>query len=112
MPAVKLMVQALALALNDSRLAPSELDGIIALPSLMSDQHFMMAHAVAQQVPNYDALSFCMTSVGQVFLNSVCLPPSGRSRAPQRHDSSYLGCGRGRSDIRSAGSTTNGLARR
>lgn len=48
--AVALMVQALQLAVRDAGVQMSELDTLIALPSLMSEQHFMIGHAVAQQV--------------------------------------------------------------
>lgn len=48
--AVGLMVEALQLALKDASLQLHDLDTLIALPSLMSDQHFMIGHAVAQQV--------------------------------------------------------------
>ena len=56
-PAVSLMVHALTLALDDAGLDSDHLDGLIALPSLMSDQHFMIAHAVAQQVKEKHAMS-------------------------------------------------------
>lgn len=50
--AVQLMVQALQLAVEDTRglLQMQDIDTVIALPSLMSDQHFMIGHAVAQEV--------------------------------------------------------------
>lgn len=50
--AVELMVQALQQAVEDTRglLTLRDIDTLIALPSLMSEQHFMMAHAVAQEV--------------------------------------------------------------
>jgi hypothetical protein len=50
--AVELMVQALQLAVDDTRglLTMRDIDTLIALPSLMSEQHFMIGHAVAQQV--------------------------------------------------------------
>lgn len=48
--AVTLMVEALHLAVQDAGISLSDLDTLIALPSLMSDQHFMIGHAVAQQV--------------------------------------------------------------
>ncbi|KAF6264332.1 hypothetical protein COO60DRAFT_176474 [Scenedesmus sp. NREL 46B-D3] len=47
--AVALMVEALQLAVQDAGVSISELDMLIALPSLMSEQHFMIGHAVAQQ---------------------------------------------------------------
>jgi len=51
LPAVDLMVKALQLAVEDTRgaLTLRDIDTLIALPSLMSDQHFMIGHAVAQQ---------------------------------------------------------------
>lgn len=51
--AVELMVQALQLAVDDTQglLTMRDIDTLIALPSLMSEQHFMIGHAVAQQVP-------------------------------------------------------------
>lgn len=50
--AVELMVQALQAAVQDTRglLRLQDIDTLIALPSLMSSQHFMIGHAVAQQV--------------------------------------------------------------
>ena len=48
--AVGLMVEALQLAVRDASMGVEDLDTLIALPSLMSDQHFMIGHAVAQQV--------------------------------------------------------------
>jgi hypothetical protein len=48
--AVALMVEALQLAVQDACINISDLDTLIALPSLMSEQHFMIGHAVAQQV--------------------------------------------------------------
>jgi hypothetical protein len=50
--AVQLMVQALQLAVEDTHglLTMRDIDTVIALPSLMSDQHFMIGHAVAQEV--------------------------------------------------------------
>lgn len=50
--AVELMVQALQLAVDDTHglLSMRDIDTLIALPSLMSEQHFMIGHAVAQQV--------------------------------------------------------------
>jgi 3-oxoacyl-[acyl-carrier-protein] synthase III len=48
--AVALMVEALQLAVQDAGVNISDLDTLIALPSLMSEQHFMIGHAVAQQV--------------------------------------------------------------
>lgn len=50
--AVQLMVQALQLAVQDTHgaLTMHDIDTLIALPSLMSDQHFMIGHAVAQEV--------------------------------------------------------------
>jgi hypothetical protein len=50
--AVELMVQALQLAVDDTHglLSMLDIDTLIALPSLMSEQHFMIGHAVAQQV--------------------------------------------------------------
>jgi 3-oxoacyl-[acyl-carrier-protein] synthase III len=51
--AVALMVEALQLAVQDAGLNIGELDTLIALPSLMSEQHFMIGHAVAQQVNHW-----------------------------------------------------------
>lgn len=53
--AVELMVTALQLAVEDTRgtLTLRDIDTLIALPSLMSDQHFMIGHAVAQQVSEF-----------------------------------------------------------
>ena len=48
--ATTLMIQALAEALSDAGIATRELDGLVAIPSLMSDQKFMIAHALATQV--------------------------------------------------------------
>eukprot|EP00878_Enallax_costatus_P005466 GHUV01005737.1.p1 GENE.GHUV01005737.1~~GHUV01005737.1.p1 ORF type:complete len:517 (+),score=149.24 GHUV01005737.1:195-1553(+) len=47
--AVGLMVEALQLAVRDASMKLEDLDTLIALPSLMSDQHFMIGHAVAQK---------------------------------------------------------------
>jgi hypothetical protein len=46
------MVQALQLAVDDTRglLTTRDIDTLIALPSIMSEQHFMIGHAVAQEV--------------------------------------------------------------
>jgi hypothetical protein len=50
--AVQLMVQALQLAVQDTRgaLSMQDIDTLIALPSLMSEHQFMIGHAVAQEV--------------------------------------------------------------
>jgi hypothetical protein len=47
--AVALMIEALRLALRDAKLGIADLDGLVALPSLMAPD-FMIGHAVAQQV--------------------------------------------------------------
>jgi hypothetical protein len=38
---VQLMAQALQIALNDAKLDLNDLDGVIGLPSLMGNNHFM-----------------------------------------------------------------------
>jgi 3-oxoacyl-[acyl-carrier-protein] synthase III len=48
--AVGLMIQALHAALRDAELSLSDIDGVVALPSIMADQHFMMAHQFATEV--------------------------------------------------------------
>lgn len=65
---LSLMLQALSLALadTDGRVAISDLDGLIALPSLMGDHQFMIGHAVA-------------TEAGLFASRSRSNPGSGRS---------------------------------
>eukprot|EP00775_Hariotina_reticulata_P012329 gene12329-12464_t len=46
--AVQLMVQALSAAVKDASMELTDVDMLIALPSLMSKHHFMIGHAVAQ----------------------------------------------------------------
>jgi 3-oxoacyl-[acyl-carrier-protein] synthase III len=65
--AVQLMVQAVNKALADAEVEKSCVDGLIAMPSLMSDRHFMIGHAVASEVG---------------FLTLVPLSPQGPMAAP------------------------------
>lgn len=69
--AVQLMVQALQLAVQDTRglLRLQDIDTVIALPSLMSEHQFMIAHAVAQEV-SIGAV------VGPVCASELCKIPS------------------------------------
>ncbi len=75
--AVELMVQALQLAVEDTQglLSMRDIDTLIALPSLMSEQHFMIGHAVAQQVQYTHNLQG-KTSVAKVYNHSGCAPCS------------------------------------
>jgi hypothetical protein len=45
--AIGYMVEALHAALQDASLSPQDLDGLVAVPSLVSSSHFMQAHVVA-----------------------------------------------------------------
>lgn len=80
--AVQLMVQALQLAVEDTHglLTMRDIDTVIALPSLMSDQHFMIGHAVAQEVrrkqlpslPQAVAVGSCMQCRVSAFPMPAC----------------------------------------
>jgi hypothetical protein len=48
--AVQLMVHALRAAVKDASMELTDVDMLIALPSLMSKHHLMIGHAVAQAV--------------------------------------------------------------
>jgi 3-oxoacyl-[acyl-carrier-protein] synthase III len=81
------MVQALQLAVQDAGVSVSELDTLIALPSLMSEQHFMIGHAVAQQVRVSSVAAVCLSAAAaaaavqpeQVYPSLMIMPKIIRS---------------------------------